>query len=503
MDKIHDNNSVEMELNEQMLIRREKLDFYKENNVNPFANGFRPESNSHLIENNFDKYSKEELDEHKHIVSIAGRVMTKRGQGKAGFATLKDFHGNMQIYVANANISDLEFTVWNKLDLGDIVYVEGEVMKTKVGALAVRATKFVLLTKSLRPLPEKFHGLTDKEERYRRRYVDLIVNENTTHTFVARSKIIAGIRKHLNDLDYLEVETPILQTMPGGASAEPFVTHHNTLDMKMYLRIAPELYLKKLVVGGIPRVYEIGKQFRNEGMSIKHNPEFTSIEIYAMFEDMEGMMRLTENIFQEACLKTNDTLHIKYGETELDLTHFKRIHMVDMIKEVCGVDFMVITDFEEAKSVAKANHVGLEDHHTSVGHIINEFFEQKCEEQLIQPTFIYGHPVEISPLSRINEENSRFTDRFELFIDGREYANAFSELNDPIDQLNRFKGQMEERELGNAEAHEIDYDFIQSLEYGMAPTGGLGIGIDRMVMLLTNSTSIRDVIFFPTMKERK
>jgi len=290
--------------------------------------------------------------------------------------------------------------------------------------------------------------------------------------------------------------------MPGGAAAEPFVTHHNSLDMQMYLRIAPELYLKKLVVGGLPRVYEIGKQFRNEGMSVKHNPEFTSIELYAMFEDMAGMMDITESLIQEACITVNDTLHIKYEDLDLDLSDFKKIHMVDMIKEVTGVDFFVIEDMETAKNVAKENKVHIEKHHTSVGHIINEFFEQKCEDQLIQPTFIFGHPFEISPLARLNDENPRFTDRFELFIGGREYANAFSELNDPIDQLKRFEAQFEERELGNAEAHEIDYDFIQALEYGMAPTGGLGIGIDRLVMLLTNSSSIRDVIFFPTMKSR-
>ncbi len=491
------------ELNEQMLIRRDKLNFFKENNLNPYANGHKPTYSNHLVEENFERFTKEELDADKTVVSIGGRVMTKRGQGKAGFATCRDFTGDLQLYVASANITELQFEIWNKIDLGDIIFAEGEIMKTKVGALAIRVTNLVMLSKSLRPLPEKHHGLTDKEERYRRRYIDLIVNEDTQKTFISRSKIISGMREDLNHLDYLEVETPTLQCMPGGAAAEPFVTHHNTLDVQMYLRVAPELYLKKLVVGGFPRVYEIGKQFRNEGMSIKHNPEFTSIEIYAMYEDVGGMMELTEKLIQNACLRTNDSLHIEYEEIKLDLTTFRRVHMVDLIKEYTNVDFFIKKDIEEARNLASVNKVHLKKHHISVGHIINEFFEQICEEKLVQPTFVFGHPIEVSPLSRVNDEDNRFTERFELFIAGREYANAFSELNDPIDQLNRFEAQSSERELGNAEAHEIDYDFIAALEYGMTPTGGLGIGVDRLVMLLTNATSIRDVIFFPTMKQKK
>ncbi len=491
------------EMNEQMQVRLEKANALRESGINPFANGYKPENVANEIITEFDQFDKEQLDEQKNVVTIAGRIMTKRGQGKAGFANLKDNSGEIQIYANKGNLSEEDFVVWKQLDLGDIVYVSGEVFKTKVGAMAIRALELRILTKAIRPLPDKHHGLTDIEERYRRRYVDLIVNDESKNTLVARSKIIAGIREYLNGHDYLEVETPVLQTIAGGAAAKPFITHHNTLDMDMYLRIAPELYLKRLVVGGIPRVYEIGKLFRNEGMSIKHNPEFTSIEIYAMFEDMQGMMNLTEDIIQDACMRVNNTLEIQYEDYELNLGKFERIHMVDLIKEHTGVNFFEINDLDVAMQVAKEHNIDVEKHHSTVGHIINEFFEQVCEEKLIQPTFVYGHPKEISPLSRPNEADPRFTDRFELFIGGREYANAFSELNDPIDQKERFEGQVKERELGNDEATEIDHDFIEALEYGMAPTGGLGIGIDRLVMLLTNSSSIRDVIFFPTMKHKK
>lgn len=490
------------EMNEQMKIRLDKADSLRENGINPFANGLRPANESSEIIEKYDQFNKEELDEQKNVVSIAGRLMTKRGQGKAGFANIKDGSGEIQIYANKGNLSEEDFLVWKQLDLGDIVFVEGEVFKTKVGAMAIRAFKLNILTKAIRPLPEKYHGLTDIEERYRRRYVDLIVNDESKNALVARSKIIAGIRNFLNSQDYLEVETPILQTVAGGAAAKPFITHHNTLDIDMYLRIAPELYLKRLIVGGMPKVYEIGRLFRNEGMSIKHNPEFTTIEIYAMYEDMAGMMDLTEQIIQDACLNVNDSLQIQYEELELDLANFERIHMVDLINKHTGVNFFEVNDLDQAISLAKEHNIDVEKHHSTVGHIINEFFEQVCEEKLVQPTFVFGHPKEISPLSRLNDEDPRFTDRFELFIGGREYANAFSELNDPIDQRERFEGQLKERELGNDEATEMDHDFIEALEYGMAPTGGLGLGIDRLVMLLTNSSSIRDVIFFPTMKKK-
>ncbi len=490
------------EMNEQMKIRLDKADSLRENGINPFANGLRPANESSEIIEKYDQFNKEELDEQKNVVSIAGRLMTKRGQGKAGFANIKDGSGEIQIYANKGNLSEEDFLVWKQLDLGDIVFVEGEVFKTKVGAMAIRAFKLNILTKAIRPLPEKYHGLTDIEERYRRRYVDLIVNDESKNALVARSKIIAGIRNFLNNQDYLEVETPILQTVAGGAAAKPFITHHNTLDIDMYLRIAPELYLKRLIVGGMPKVYEIGRLFRNEGMSIKHNPEFTTIEIYAMYEDMAGMMDLTEQIIQDACLNVNESLQIQYEELELDLANFERIHMVDLINKHTGVNFFEVNDLDQAISLAKEHNIDVEKHHSTVGHIINEFFEQVCEEKLVQPTFVFGHPKEISPLSRLNDEDPRFTDRFELFIGGREYANAFSELNDPIDQRERFEGQLKERELGNDEATEMDHDFIEALEYGMAPTGGLGLGIDRLVMLLTNSSSIRDVIFFPTMKKK-
>lgn len=487
------------EMNEQMKVRLEKAEMLREKGVNPFANGFRPENEAATILADLDQFDKEELAEKNVTVTLAGRLMSKKSNG---FGTLKDPSGEMQIYANKKNITEDEMFVWKKLDMGDIVYVEGEVFKTHVGSMAVRIRRVELLTKALRPLPEKYHGLQDKEERYRRRYVDLIVNDESRDVLISRSKIISGIRNYLNTRGYLEVETPILQTVAGGASAKPFITHHNTLDMDMYLRIAPELYLKRLVVGGLPKVYEIGKLFRNEGMSIKHNPEFTSIEIYAMYEDMEGMMNLTEGIIQDACLLVNDSLQIQYEDYALDMANFERVHMVDLIKEHTGVNFFEVTDYDEALKIAKKHNIEIQDHHSTVGHVINEFFEQVCEEKCIQPTFVYGHPKEISPLSRLNEEDPRFTDRFELFIGGREYANAFSELNDPIDQKERFEAQVKEKELGNDEATDIDHDFIEALEYGMAPTGGLGIGIDRLVMLLTNATSIRDVLFFPTMKNK-
>lgn len=487
---------------EQMQVRRDKLKFYEELGVKPFTNGFTPTHDSNTIEALYNGFTKEELDETKARVSIGGRVMTKRGQGKAGFATINDHAGSIQIYVNQSNIDDIEFQVWSKLDLGDILYVEGEVMKTKVGALAIRAYEVKMLTKSLRPLPEKFHGLTDKEERYRRRYVDLIMNRDSRDVLTKRSQLTSRLRSFLVERGYLEVETPILQTIAGGAAARPFVTHHNTLDMEMYMRIAPELHLKRLIVGGYDKVFEIGKLFRNEGMSIKHNPEFTTIELYEAFGDMKSMMVLTEEIIKDLCLTVNESYNIHYDSEDLDLSNFKKIHMVDLVNEVTGVNFYDVHDLDEAKKLAKLHHVQLNDHHFSIGHILNEFFEQHCEDTLIQPTFVFGHPVEISPLAKIDDSDPRYTERFELFINKREYANAFSELNDPIDQHERFKAQVKEAELGNDEATGIDIDFVEALEYGLPPTGGLGIGIDRLVMLLTGAESIRDVIFFPTMKKR-
>ncbi|MFV0247004.1 MAG: lysine--tRNA ligase [Mycoplasmatales bacterium] len=490
------------EYNEQMQVRVDKMNNLKEEGINPFLNGYKPTTNSLNIVSSFDSFTKEQLEENTSSGSIAGRIMMNRGQGKAGFMTVQDPFGEIQLYFNKSNISEEEFSVWKQLDIGDIIYASGEVMKTKVGALAIRVKEFKLLTKSIRPLPEKFHGLQDKEERFRRRYVDLIMNQESKEVLIKRSLIIKEIRNVLSDNGYLEVETPILQTIAGGAAAKPFITHHNSLDIEMYLRIAPELYLKRLIVGGIDKVFEIGRLFRNEGMSIKHNPEFTSVELYESYGDMNSMMKICEEIIKETCLKVNDSLLINYQGTDIDLNNFKRIRMANLVNEVCGVNFDNITNLEEAKKIAKDNNIALDDHHFSIGHILNEFFEQKCEETLIQPTFVYNHPVEVSPLSRIDDTDPRYTERFELFIDTREYANAFSELNDPIDQLSRFEDQVKESELGNEEATQVDYDFVEALEVGLPPTGGLGIGVDRLVMLLTDSNSIREVIPFPTMKNK-
>lgn len=489
--------------NEQIQNRIDKIEEFKEHGIQAYPNGIKPTAKTKEIIVNYDSFEKEELAEQNNIVDLAGRIVAKRGQGKAGFITIKDEMSTIQFYIAKDNISEEEFFLFKNLDIGDIIYGKGEVFKTKVGALAIRIRELKLVTKSLRPLPEKFHGLTDVELRYRQRYVDLIVNDDSKKVFVNRSKIIAKIREYLNSQGYLEVETPILQNQAGGATARPFITKHNTLDIDMYLRIATELHLKRLIVGGIDKVYEIGRLFRNEGMSIKHNPEFTTIELYEAYGDMQRMMEITEDLISELSKEVNGTTKITYMDQEIKLENFKRIHMVELIQEVTGVNFFKEMTKEEAKKIAKEHNVEIEDHHSEVGHIINEFFEQKCEETIVEPTFVYGHPKEVSPLSRLNDEDPRFTDRFELFIIGREYANAFSELNDPFDQKERFEAQVKEKELGNDEATGIDDDFIEALCYGMPPTGGLGIGIDRLVMLLTGAESIRDVILFPTMKDIK
>lgn len=489
------------EYNEQIQNRINKLKVYKEEGINPYPNNLKPE---HKIKNIIEKYeneTKEDLAEQNNIASLSGRVMTKRGQGKAGFLTIKEEELEIQFYGAKDNLTEKEFFIWKNIDLGDIILAEGEVFKTKVGALALRIKTLQIVTKSLRPLPEKFHGLTDIETRYRQRYIDLIVNDVAKDRFLKRSKIITEIRSYLNNQEYLEVETPILQTTAGGAVAKPFITRHNTLDIDMYLRIAPELYLKRLIVGGMPRVYEIGRLFRNEGMSIKHNPEFTTIELYEAFGDMQRMMDITEELIQGLAKKILGTTQINYEEQEIDLGKFNKIHMVDLVFKHTGVNFFEIRDLKKAIEIAGNHHVTLDPHHHTIGHIINEFFEQKCEDKIVQPTMVFGHPIEVSPLARLNDKDDRFTDRFELFIGGREYANGFSELNDPRDQKKRFEAQIKERELGNDEATEIDHDFIEALAYGMPPTGGVGIGIDRLVMLLTNASSIRDVILFPTMKK--
>ncbi|AMO87526.1 Lysine--tRNA ligase [Solibacillus isronensis B3W22] len=488
------------ELNDQLLVRRQKMTDIRENGMDPFGSRFERThlSNEVIAEN--EQFNKEQLEENSREVVIAGRIMTKRGKGKAGFAHIQDLAGQIQIYVRKDAIGEEAYELFNKADLGDIVGVKGNVFRTQVGELSVKATEFTFLTKALRPLPDKFHGLTDVEQRYRQRYVDLMTNDESKTTFIQRSKIIRAIRNYLDNNGYLEVETPMLHTIAGGAAARPFITHHNALDMELYMRIAIELHLKRLIVGGLEKVYEIGRVFRNEGISTRHNPEFTMIELYEAYADYNDIMDLTENLIAHVAQDVLGTTSVQYGEDTIELgVGWKRVHMVDAVKEATGVDFWAPMTVEEARKHAAEHGVEIKDAH-EVGHIINEFFEQKVEETLVQPTFVTGHPVEISPLAKKNPEDPRFTDRFELFIVRREHANAFTELNDPIDQRERFEAQMAEKEAGNDEAHEMDNDFIEALEYGMPPTGGLGIGIDRLVMLLTNSPSIRDVLLFPTMR---
>jgi lysyl-tRNA synthetase class 2 len=493
------------ELNEQVRVRRDKLNEYLEAGMDPFGGKFERTHTANQLKEAYDQYSKEELAEKEDElqVTIAGRLMTKRGKGKAGFAHIQDMSGQIQLYVRKDTVGEEQYKVFQTADLGDIVGVSGAMFKTNVGELSVKANDFQLLSKSLRPLPEKYHGLKDVEQRYRQRYLDLIMNEDSKQTFILRSKIIESMRKYLNERGYLEVETPMMHSIPGGASARPFITHHNALDIELYMRIAIELHLKRLVVGGLEKVYEIGRVFRNEGVSTRHNPEFTMIELYEAYADYGDIMNLTEELVAYIAKDVLGTTQITYGEYEIDLEpKWRRLHMVDAIKEAIGVDFWKEMSDEEARALAQEHDVEITNHMT-YGHIVNEFFEQKVEETLIQPTFIYGHPVEISPLAKKNKEDGRFTDRFELFIVGREHANAFSELNDPIDQRERFEAQVEEREAGNDEAHLLDEDFLEALEYGMPPTGGLGIGVDRLVMLLTNSSSIRDVLLFPQMRHKQ
>lgn len=490
------------ELNEQMQVRREKLDTYREQGIDPFGGKF---NRTHLAKDliaKYDQFSKEELEEKTDKVTIAGRMMTKRGKGKAGFAHVQDLSGQIQIYVRKDMIGEENYDIFKSTDMGDIVGVTGLMFKTKVGELSVKATEFTLLTKSLRPLPEKYHGLKDIEQRYRQRYLDLITNMDSKETFILRSKIIQSMRHYLDGNGFLEVETPMMHGIPGGASARPFETHHNALDIPLYMRIAIELHLKRLVVGGMEKVYEVGRVFRNEGVSTRHNPEFTMMELYEAYADFHDVMTLTENLIGHIAKEVLGNAVIKYGDDEVNLEpEWKRVHMVDAVKEYTGVDFWQKISDEDARKLAKDHGIQIQDSMT-FGHVVNEFFEQKVEEKLIQPTFVYGHPVEISPLAKRNVEDDRFTDRFELFIVGREHANAFSELNDPIDQRERFESQVKEREQGNDEAQLMDEDFLEALEYGMPPTGGLGIGIDRLVMLLTNSPSIRDVLLFPQMRNR-
>jgi lysyl-tRNA synthetase, class II len=490
------------ELNDQLRVRREKMNTMRENGLDPFGKRFeRTHTIIELVEQ-YGELEKEDLEAKNVAVTLAGRMMTKRGKGKAGFANIQDLTGQIQVYVRVDAIGAEAYEVFDSSDLGDIIGVTGTLFKTKVGELSVKVQNYTFLTKALRPLPDKFHGLKDVEQRYRQRYLDLIVSQESRETFITRSKIIQAMRRYLDANGYLEVETPMMHSIAGGASARPFITHHNALDMELYMRIAIELHLKRLIVGGLEKVYEIGRVFRNEGVSTRHNPEFTMIELYEAYADYQDIMSLTENLIAHIAQEVLGTTTVQYGEYEVNLQpEWKRLHMVDAIKEYTGVDFWKQMSVEEARAFAKEHGVEITEH-MLYGHIVNEFFEQKVEEKLIQPTFIYGHPVEISPLAKKNDEDPRFTDRFELFIVAREHANAFTELNDPIDQRERFEAQIKEREQGNDEAHEMDEDFVEALEYGMPPTGGLGIGIDRLVMLLTNSPSIRDVLLFPLMRHR-
>jgi lysyl-tRNA synthetase class 2 len=494
--------SQEAELNDLLMVRREKLNELQKNGIDPFGKKFDRTHTAEQMTKSFGEWTKEKLEQESHNILFAGRIMTKRGKGKAGFAHIQDLTGQVQIYVRKDTVGDEAYELFDSLDIGDIVGVEGLAFKTKVGELSIKVTSIQLLTKSLRPLPDKFHGLKDVEQRYRQRYVDLIMNPEVKNTFVVRSKIIRSMRRYLDSNGYLEVETPTMHSIPGGAAARPFITHHNALDMKLYMRIAIELHLKRLIVGGLEKVYEIGRVFRNEGVSTRHNPEFTMLELYEAYVDYKDIMTLTENMIAHITEEVHGSTTVTYGEYEVDLKpQWRRLHMVDAIKEYTDVDFWVVNTTEEAHALAKEHQVPVK-HNMTYGHIVNEFFEHFVEEKLIQPTFIYGHPLEISPLAKKNPEDPRFTDRFELFIVGREHANAFTELNDPIDQKGRFEAQLQERAEGNDEAHMMDEDFIEALEYGMPPTGGLGIGIDRLIMLLTNSPSIRDVLLFPQMRHR-
>ncbi|WP_426806812.1 lysine--tRNA ligase [Streptococcus anginosus] len=488
------------ELNDQQLIRREKMAALAEQGIDPFGKRFERTADSAQLKEKYSDKTKEELHELAEAATIAGRLMTKRGKGKVGFAHIQDREGQIQIYVRKDTVGEENYQIFKKADIGDFLGIEGEVMRTDMGELSIKATHITHLSKALRPLPEKFHGLTDVETIYRKRYLDLISNRESFERFVTRSRIVSEIRRYLDNQGFLEVETPVLHNEAGGAAARPFITHHNAQNIDMVLRIATELHLKRLIVGGMERVYEMGRIFRNEGMDATHNPEFTTIEAYQAYADFEDIMDLTEGIIQSAAKAVTDAESVPYQGTEIFIGRkFARKHMLEAIKEQTGIDFWKEMTLEEATALAKEHHVTVEKHFT-VGHIINAFFEDFVEDTLIQPTFIYGHPVEVSPLAKKNADDPRFTDRFELFIVGREFANAFTELNDPIDQLSRFEAQAKAKELGDDEATGIDYDYVEALEYGMPPTGGLGIGIDRLIMLLTDVTSIRDVLLFPTMK---
>jgi len=494
----------ELDLTEQEAIRRAKLVKYVEKGIDPFGQKFDRDSWSEDLKTNYSNLTHEELEEKAVDVKVAGRIMTLRDMGKVAFMHIQDKKGKIQIYLRKDTLGEETWDLFKLADIGDIIGIKGRLMMTKTGELSIKAEEYTHLTKALRPLPEKFHGLQDKEEARRRRYVDLIMNEESKKIAFTRPKIIRGIQHYLDNLGFVEVETPILDPILGGASARPFITHHNALDMDFYLRIATELHLKRLIVGGMEGVYEIGRNFRNEGMDATHNPEFTCIEIYQAYGDLSSMMDLAEGLLRTLAKDIRGEEIFEYQGKTLDLSKpFRRLRMVDGIKEITGIDFSKITDVNEAIKLAQDHGIELDEHEKNYGHIVNLFFEKYVEETLIQPTFLYEYPIEVSPLTKKNKVDPRFTDRFELFINGKEFGNAYTELNDPIDQKERFLAQLKEKELGNDEANDMDIDFVESLEYGMPPTGGIGIGIDRLVMLLTNTDTIRDVLLFPHMKFNK
>jgi len=488
----------EEDLNEVLRVRRAKLKELQQNGRDPFKIvKYNVTHSSGQIVNDFENFEGKE-------VSVAGRLMSKRGMGKASFCDLQDRSGKIQLYVRLDAIGAEPYEEFKKYDIGDIVGVEGTVFRTNKGEISIKVSKITLLSKSLRPLPEKWHGLKDVDLRYRQRYVDLIVNPEVRKTFVTRSKIIMAIRKFLDERGFLEVETPILNTIPGGANARPFITHHNTLGIDLYMRIAPELYLKRLIVGGLEKVYELGRMFRNEGMSIKHNPEFTMMEVYEAYNDYNGMMKLTEDLISTVAKEVLGTTKITYQGQEIDLTPpWNKMTMIEAVKKYTGVDFDQISSDEEARRAAAEKNLHVPGTQNTKGEILNLFFEEFVEEHLVQPTFILDYPVEVSPLTKRKSDRPELVERFELFITAREMANAYSELNDPIDQKERFINQMKKREAGDEEANMMDEDYITALEYGLPPTGGLGIGVDRLIMLLTDSYSIRDILLFPTMKPKE
>ena len=492
----------ERKFTQQEQVRRDKLRELEELGIDPFGQRYDVEDYTSDIRKTYGLMTKEELEEKNIKVKLAGRIIRRRRKGKVAFMDLLDRDGTIQLYVRKDIVGEAVYEIVKKGDLGDIIGVEGLLMLTDTGELTVKVENYTHLSKALRPLPEKFHGLSDTEERYRRRYVDLIMNEEARRVAFARPRIIRSIQNYLDSKNYVEVETPIMNNILGGAAAKPFVTHFNALDSDFYLRIATELNLKRLIVGGMDAVYEIGRLFRNEGMDRTHNPEFTTIEVYKAFSDLEGMMDLTEGIISNTAMTVNGTYDVEYKGHQLSLAPgFKRISMTDAIKEITDIDFNQQMSFEDALKLAKEHDIEVEPHF-AYGHIVNAFVEKYVEEPLIDPTFVYGHPLEISPLAKKNTEDPRWTQRFELFICGNEYANAFTELNDPIDQYERFANQLKEKELGNDEANEMDIDYVEALEYGMPPCGGMGMGIDRLVMLLTGQETIREVILFPAMKTK-